>query len=109
MSDITVATKNQFNETIAHPDTPALVMFSASWCAPCQGVSKVLEVIQEDYMDDLNVIKVDIDLEPELTSEFGIRSIPTLLTFKEGEVDTRHVGPVNRTDIGMVLAHLCHR
>ena len=66
-------------------ETPVIVDFWAEWCGPCRAVSPILEQIAEERADELRVVKVNIDEEPELQQRYGILSIPTILLFKGGE------------------------
>jgi|TARA_B110000967_G_C18699760_1_gene467216 thioredoxin 1 len=68
-----------------------LVDFFATWCGPCKMISKQLEKYEEE-VSDVTVLKIDVDLEPELASENNIRSIPTLIYFEDGEVVERKTG-----------------
>jgi thioredoxin 1 len=73
-------------------ETPVIVDFWAEWCGPCRAVSPILEQIAEERADELRVVKVNIDEEPELQQRYGILSIPTILLFKEGEPTAAAIG-----------------
>ncbi len=87
-------TDANFNELVGGSDKPVLVDFWAEWCGPCRMVGPVVERIAEGYEGQALVGKVDVDSNPEISSKFGIRSIPTLLFFKNGEIVDRVVGAV---------------
>lgn len=90
--------KNNFQEEVFNSEKPVLIDFWASWCGPCRMVSPIVEQIAEEY-PQYKVAKVNIDEEPELASQFGIMSIPTLLVVKNGEITNKSVGARNKKQI----------
>jgi thioredoxin 1 len=86
----TVLTKDNFKETIASGTT--LVDFWAPWCGPCKIQLPIVEELATELQGKANIGKVNVDDQPELASEFGIMSIPTLLIFKDGELQNKLVG-----------------
>ena len=74
-----------FNETI-NSATPVLVDFYADWCGPCKTLSPILEQLQTEFEGKVNIVKIDVDAHPELATEHNIRSIPTLMLFKQGKL-----------------------
>jgi len=74
-----------FNELI-NSEQPVLVDFYATWCGPCKALSPILEQLKEQYNNQIQILKIDVDENPELASKYDIRSIPTLMTFKNGEI-----------------------
>jgi thioredoxin 1 len=89
MGDVT---DQDFDERVLKSERPVLVDFWAEWCVPCHMVSPVVEEIGRDEAEKLEVVKVNIDDNPEVTRRFGIMSIPTLMLFKDGEAAARLVG-----------------
>ncbi len=83
--------KNNFNEEVIKSDKPVLVDFWASWCGPCRMVGPIIEEIANER-DDIKVVKVNVDEEPELAAEYQIMSIPTLMVFKNGEIANKSMG-----------------
>mgnify|MGYP000846823914 CR=1 FL=1 len=74
-----------FNEIISNSEKPVLVDFYAEWCGPCKTLAPVLDELKEKYDNQINILKINIDDNPELASKYDIRSIPTLMIFKRGE------------------------
>ena len=89
MGDVT---DQDFDERVLKSEAPVLVDFWAEWCVPCHMVSPVVEEIGRDKGDALQVVKLNIDENPEVTRRFGIMSIPTLMVFKDGQAKKRIVG-----------------
>lgn len=89
-------TDANFEELVQNADKPVLVDFWAEWCGPCRMVGPVVERIAEAYESQAVVGKVDVDMNPETAMKFGIRSIPTLLFFKNGQLVDRVVGAVSQ-------------
>ena len=81
----------KFDEMI-NSTTPTLVDFYATWCGPCKMMSPLLEQVSKELGDGTKIIKVDIDKNRDTATQYGIRSVPTLLLFKEGEVVWRQSG-----------------
>jgi thioredoxin 1 len=85
-------TDQDFEERVIGSERPVLVDFWAEWCVPCHMVSPVVEEIGRDKGEDLQVAKLNIDENPEVTRRFGVMSIPTLMLFKDGKEIARVVG-----------------
>ena len=92
MALIGVVTDQDFEERVLNSGTPVLVDFWAEWCVPCHMVSPVVEEIGRDKGDDLQVAKLNIDENPEVTRKYGVMSIPTLMLFKDGAEAVRVIG-----------------
>lgn len=87
--EITDAT---FESVVLNSDKPVVVDFWAAWCGPCRMVGPVIEELSKDYDGRAVVGKVDVDSNQEFAAKYGVRNIPTILVFKNGEVVTRQVG-----------------
>lgn len=85
-------TDANFDELVKKSDKPVLVDFWAEWCGPCKMIGPVVEELAKEYEGRALVGKLNVDENPAVSIEFGIRSIPTLLFFKNGQVVDRHVG-----------------
>ena len=90
MSAINV-NKNNFREEVVNSDRPVLIDFFAPWCGPCRMVVPLVEQIAEER-EDIKVVKINVDEEPDLASQFKVMSIPTLVVFKDGTVVNQAVG-----------------
>ena len=92
MADILTITADNFESEVIQSEQPVLLDFWAEWCGPCWMVAPVVESVADKYAGRLKVGKVNVDEEGELAVRFGIRSIPTLLFFKDGNVAEMVVG-----------------
>ena len=98
--EITDAT---FEETVLKSDKPVLVDFWAAWCGPCRMVGPIIEQISEEYDGKAVVGKVDVDANQEFAAKYGVRNIPTVLVFQNGEVVGRQVGVAPKTEYAKAI------
>lgn len=85
-------TDKDFEEVVLKSDKPVLVDFWAAWCGPCRMVGPIIDEISKDYDGKAIVGKVDVDNNQEFAAKYGVRNIPTVLLFKNGELVNRQVG-----------------
>lgn len=100
MADIKHVTDGDFQAEVLENEHPVLVDFWAPWCGPCRMVAPVLEEIAKERGDDLQIVKLNIDENPETAAKFQVMSIPTLILFKDGDVAHKVIGalPKRRLD-----------
>lgn len=90
-------TDSNFDDIVMKSEVPVLVDFWAEWCGPCRMVGPVVEELAKEYEGKAVVGKVDVDNNPGISTKYGIRNIPTLLFFKNGEIVDKQVGAVPKT------------
>lgn len=89
---VKAVTDQSFKEDVLGSKEPVLVDFWAEWCGPCRMISPIVEELSEEFKGRVKVTKVDVDSNPEISVEYGIRNIPTLLFFKDGALVDKAVG-----------------
>ena len=92
-------TDSNYTEVVEQSSLPVLVDFWATWCGPCRLLSPVVDKLAEKYAGKMNVVKCNVDESSDIPMKFGIRNIPTLLFFKNGEMVDRLVGAVPQAEI----------
>ena len=96
-------TDAEFEQNVLGSDKPVLVDFWAEWCGPCRMIAPTVEAVAEQYEGQAGVYKMDVDNNPNVPQQFGIRGIPTLIVFKGGQEQERIVGAVSRDAITKVI------
>ncbi len=97
--NIIYVTDATFDNEVLKSDTPVLVDFWAEWCGPCKMIAPILDEIAEEYAGRVKVAKLNIDENPATPSQYGIRGIPTLMLFKNGNVEATKVGAVSKSQL----------
>ena len=95
-----------FDDVIINAGKPAIVDFWAEWCGPCRMITPIVHELAEEFGDKVVVAKVDVDNNPRISQKFGIRNIPTVLFFKDGEVADKQVGVVPKSVLAKKLQAL---
>ncbi|MDG2155965.1 MAG: thioredoxin TrxA [Gammaproteobacteria bacterium] len=90
---------SSFQSDVIESEVPVLVDFWAEWCSPCKMIGPILEELAPEYAGRVNIAKIDVDANPKTPQAFGIRSIPTLILFKNGVVEAQQVGAVSKKQL----------
>ena len=107
MSNNTIDFKeDSFTKDVLDSETPVLVDFWAEWCGPCKMLTPVINELADEYLGKVVIGKVNVDNNSSIASEYGIRSIPSLLFFKNGKVQNQIMGAVSKDDIAKALDNL---
>ena len=99
MSEPIALTDENFAQEVLESEIPVLIDFWAAWCGPCRMIAPIVEELSSEYQGKAKICKVDVDSAQKTAADFGIRSIPTLLIFKEGKVADQMIGAVPKEQI----------
>ena len=104
MSDHIVYTSDaNFENDVLKSSVPVLVDYWAEWCGPCKMIAPILDEIAGDYQGKLRIAKVNVDENQHVTQKYGIRSIPTLMLFKDGNVQAQKVGAMSKSQLAAFI------
>ena len=103
MNNIVHVADGSFDDEVLKSDIPVLVDYWADWCGPCKMIAPILEQIADDYTGKLKIAKLNIDENPNTPPKYGIRGIPTLMLFKDGNVEATKVGALSKSQLTAFL------
>ncbi|MEC7832505.1 MAG: thioredoxin TrxA [Pseudomonadota bacterium] len=103
MSNVIEITDASFEEEVLKSDIPVLLDFWAEWCGPCKSLSPIVDETSKDYEGKIKFAKINVDENADTTKEFGIRGIPTLILFKNGEKKETKVGLLTKSELTSFL------
>jgi thioredoxin 1 len=104
VSDQIVYTSDaNFENDVLKSSLPVLVDYWAEWCGPCKMIAPILDEIAGDYQGKLKIAKVNVDENQQVTQKYGIRSIPTLMLFKDGNVQAQKVGAMSKSQLAAFI------
>ncbi|OQY20403.1 MAG: thioredoxin [Desulfobacteraceae bacterium 4572_35.1] len=92
-------TDSNFETEVINSSTPVLVDFWATWCAPCKAIAPTIDTVADEYGEKVKIGKVNVDDNPDTPGKFGVRGIPTLILFKDGQVIDQLVGAVSKSQL----------
>ena len=101
--NILFTSDDNFENDVLQAKKPVLLDFWAEWCGPCKAIAPILDEIATEYRDKLQVAKINIEENPQTAPKFGIRSIPTLMLFKNGAPEAQKVGTVSKSQLAAFL------
>lgn len=101
--DVVVLTSDNWKREVAESDVPVLVDFWAEWCAPCRMIGPAIDALATAYAGRARVAKLNVDEHPDVAQAFGVRSIPTLLVFRDGKVVDQQLGAVPQAFLARML------
>ena len=104
MSEFTIdVNEENFDSVVINSGKPVLVDFWAEWCGPCKMLTPTIEALAEEYKDTSSIVKINVDDSPAIATKYGIRSIPSILLFNNGDVIEQRVGAVSKDELAGML------
>jgi thioredoxin 1 len=99
MADIQQVSDSSFDGDVLKADVPVLIDFWAPWCGPCRAIAPIVEELAGEYDGKLKIVKMNVDDNPQTPAQYGVRGIPNLILFKDGEVKQQIVGAVPKAHL----------
>ncbi len=96
---LTKTTDETFNQDVLQSDAPVLLDFWAEWCGPCKMIGPILEELSEEYAETVKIIKLNVDENSNTAIKYAVRSIPTLILFKDSTVQAQHIGSASKAQL----------
>ena len=106
MADILDVTDQSFETEVLQSDIPTVIDFWAEWCAPCRQITPIIKQLAAEYGDRVKIVKMDIDSNPNTPGQYGVRAIPTILAFKDGQVVQQFQGVRPKADFDDMVKNL---
>ncbi|NRA09507.1 MAG: thioredoxin [Myxococcales bacterium] len=98
MSEVSEVTDQSFQREVLEAGKPAIIDFWAEWCGPCRQIAPIIKELAGEYGDQVKIVKMDIDSNPATPGQYGVRAIPTILAFKDGQVVEQITGARPKSD-----------
>ncbi len=92
-------TDSNFEREVLQSGAPVLVDFWAEWCGPCKTIAPILDVVADEYAGKLTIAKVNIDDNPDIPARYGVRGVPTLMLFRNGNVESTQIGVLSKSQL----------
>ena len=96
---LTNTTDETFNQDVLQSDVPVLLDFWAEWCGPCKMIGPLLSELSEEYAETIKIIKLNVDENNNTAIKYAVRSIPTLILFKDSTVQAQHIGSASKAQL----------
>lgn len=103
MTTVLQLTDQNFQAQVLQADCPVLVDYWAEWCGPCKAIGPIIEELAEEYVGRIKVGKLNVDENPDAPMRYGVRSIPTLMLFKDGEIQALKVGADSKAELAQLI------